>query len=131
MIENRTLRLGQVSRKLNVGRNTIINFLKEKGYNINSNPNAKINSEQYTLLENVFEDSAVEKKVASRLIPDRPLDAISTPPPVANELILILLNSPLGPILRSIPPERRKSVTSKTCLPKIVVVFFAFTFPKR
>ena len=43
MIENRTLRLGQVSRKLNVGRNTIINFLKEKGYNINSNPNAKIN----------------------------------------------------------------------------------------
>ena len=34
MIENRTLRLGQIARKLNVGRNTIINFLKEKGYNI-------------------------------------------------------------------------------------------------
>ena len=67
MIENRTLRLGQVSRKLNVGRNTIINFLKEKGYNVNSNPNAKINSEQYTLLENVFKDSAVEKKVASNI----------------------------------------------------------------
>ena len=67
MIENRTLRLGQIARKLNVGRNTIINFLKEKGYNIDSNPNAKINSEQYTLLENAFEDSAVEKKVASNI----------------------------------------------------------------
>ena len=42
MIENRTLRLGQISRKLNVGRNTIINFLKEKGHNVDSNPNAKI-----------------------------------------------------------------------------------------
>ena len=67
MIENRTLRLGQIARKLNVGRNTIINFLKEKGYNIDSNPNAKINNEQYTLLENAFEDSAVEKKVASNI----------------------------------------------------------------
>ena len=67
MIENRTLRLGQIAKKLNVGRNTIINFLKEKGYNIDSNPNAKINSEQYTLLENAFEDSAVEKKVASNI----------------------------------------------------------------
>jgi len=67
MIENRTLRLGQISRKLNVGRNTIINFLKEKGYNVDSNPNAKINSEQYMLLENAFEDSAVEKKVASNI----------------------------------------------------------------
>ena len=67
MIENRTLRLGQIARKLNVGRNTIINFLKEKGYNIDSNPNAKINNEQYSLLENAFADSAVEKKVASNI----------------------------------------------------------------
>ena len=32
MSETKQLRLGQVARKLNVGRNTIINFLHEKGY---------------------------------------------------------------------------------------------------
>ena len=67
MSENRILRLGQVARKLNVGRNTIIDFLKEKGFNIDSNPNAKINNDQYLILETAFQDSAVEKKVASNI----------------------------------------------------------------
>ena len=67
MSENRILRLGQVARKLNVGRNTIIDFLKEKGFNIDSNPNAKINNDQYLILESAFQDSAVEKKVASKI----------------------------------------------------------------
>ena len=31
MSEGKKLRLGQVARKLNVGRNTIINYLQEKG----------------------------------------------------------------------------------------------------
>ena len=59
------MRLGQVSRKLNIGRDTIISFLQKKGFDIDSNPNAKINVELYNLLENEFENSAVEKKAAS------------------------------------------------------------------
>ena len=67
MSEGKKLRLGQVARKLNVGRNTIINYLQEKGYDIDSNPNTKIDDSLYELLENAFEDSAVEKKVASNI----------------------------------------------------------------
>ncbi len=67
MSESKQLRLGQIARKLNVGRNTIIDFLRNKGYEIDSNPNTKINSEIYQILENAFEDSAVEKKVASNI----------------------------------------------------------------
>ena len=67
MSEGKKLRLGQVARKLNVGRNTIINYLQEKGYDIDSNPNTKIDDSLYKLLENAFEDSAVEKKVASNI----------------------------------------------------------------
>ena len=42
MSEGKQLRLGQVARKLNVGRNTIISYLQDKGYEIDSNPNTKI-----------------------------------------------------------------------------------------
>ena len=67
MSETKHLRLGQVARKLNVGRNTIINFLHEKGYEVDSNPNTKISQDLFKILENAFEDSAVEKKVASNI----------------------------------------------------------------
>ena len=67
MSETKQLRLGQVARKLNVGRNTIINFLHEKGYEVDSNPNTKISQDLFKILENAFEDSAVEKKVASNI----------------------------------------------------------------
>ena len=59
--------LGQVARKLNVGRNTIISYLQDKGYEIDSNPNTKIDDSLFKILENAFEDSAVEKKVASNI----------------------------------------------------------------
>ena len=66
MSEGKQLRLRQVARKLNVGRNTIINYLHEKGYEIDSSPNTKIDNALYTILENAFQDSAVEK-VASNI----------------------------------------------------------------
>jgi translation initiation factor IF-2 len=67
MSEGKQLRLGQVARKLNVGRNTIISYLHDKGYEIDSNPNTKIDDDLFRILENAFEDSAVEKKVASNI----------------------------------------------------------------
>ena len=67
MSESKQLRLGQIARKLNVGRNTIIDFLRNKGYEIDFNPNTKIDPKIYQILENAFEDSAVEKKVASNI----------------------------------------------------------------
>ena len=48
-MDKSTMRLGQVSRKLNIGRDTIITFLQKKGFDIDSNPNAKINVELYKL----------------------------------------------------------------------------------
>ncbi len=60
-------RLSQVSRKLNVGRNTILDFLKEKGYEVDSNPNSKIPQDQYDMLARKFAESAHEKEEASEL----------------------------------------------------------------
>ena len=51
MSESKQLRLGQIARKLNVGRNTIIDFLRNKGFEIDSNPNTKIASKIYHILQ--------------------------------------------------------------------------------
>lgn len=60
-------RISQVARELNVGRNTITEFLAKKGHSVDSSPNAKISEEQYQLLLKEFESSASIKREASEL----------------------------------------------------------------
>ena len=64
---DKIMRLSQVSRKLNIGKNTIIDFLATKGYKVEDNPNYKINEEQLSLLSKEFADSALDKEEASSL----------------------------------------------------------------
>ncbi len=61
------MRLSQVSRKFNIGKNTILDFLEEKGYKVEDNPNFKITEEQIQLLSKEFADSAHDKEEASGL----------------------------------------------------------------
>jgi translation initiation factor IF-2 len=67
MAEEKTIRLGQASRKLNVGHNTILDFLAEKGFDVENNPNAKLTSEQFAMLSKEYASSASEKAEASGL----------------------------------------------------------------
>ncbi len=61
------IRLGQASRKLNVGHNTILEFLSKKGFTVENNPNAKLTGEQYAMLSKEYASSASEKLEASGL----------------------------------------------------------------
>lgn len=67
MAEEKMIRLGQASRKLNVGHNTILEFLSQKGFTVDNNPNAKLTGEQYAMLSKEFASSASEKLEASGL----------------------------------------------------------------
>ena len=67
MAEEKTMRLSQVARKLNVGRNTIIDFLEDKGFDVDRSPNSKVTSEQFNMLSKEFAASASEKEEASGL----------------------------------------------------------------
>jgi translation initiation factor IF-2 len=63
MSETKTWRLNKVAKEFNVGLATIVEFLKEKGYNIDLNPNTKIDEKQYDLLSKEFAaDKAVKEK---------------------------------------------------------------------
>lgn len=67
MADEKMMRLSQVARKLNVGRNTITDFLAKKGFEVDSSPNSKITPEQYNMLAKEFESSALDKEEASGL----------------------------------------------------------------
>ena len=49
-----TIRLNKVTRDLNVGITTVVEFLQKKGYAIEASPNAKITEEQYAVLVKEF-----------------------------------------------------------------------------
>ena len=61
------MRLSQVARKLNVGRSTIVDFLSQKGFDVDASPNSKINMEQFQMLSKEFAASAMDKEEASGL----------------------------------------------------------------
>ncbi len=48
------IRLNKVTRNLNVGISTVVDFLEKKGYTVEASPNAKITDEQYAELVKKF-----------------------------------------------------------------------------
>jgi translation initiation factor IF-2 len=67
MSEEKTMRLGQAARKLNVGIATLVESLAKKGFEVENNPNSKINNDQFDMLAKEFKSSAQDKEEASHL----------------------------------------------------------------
>ncbi|WP_373494454.1 translation initiation factor IF-2 [Aquiflexum sp.] len=67
MSEEKMMRLGQAARKLNVGIATIVDSLAKKGFEVENNPNSKINLDQFEMLAKEFKSSAQDKEEASHL----------------------------------------------------------------
>jgi len=64
MSEERVIRINKVLRELNISLDRAVDYLKDKGHNIDASPNAKISSEEYNALINQF-SADKGKKVAS------------------------------------------------------------------
>ncbi len=58
-------RLNKVAKNLNVGIQTIVQFLSKKGYQVDTNPNTKITAQQYYLVLTAFENERVVKQKES------------------------------------------------------------------
>lgn len=63
----KTMRLSQLARTLNVGTNTIVDFLGQKGFNVDHSPNTKISPDQVSIVKKEFQDSALDKEEASEI----------------------------------------------------------------
>ena len=66
-----TIRLNKVTRDLNVGITTVVEFLQKKGYAIEANPNTKITEEQYAILVKEFSTDKNLKIESEKFIQER------------------------------------------------------------
>lgn len=65
------IKLINVTRDLNVGITSVVEFLHKKGHHVESNPNTKISDEQYALLVNEFGKGLHDGKDRDRSSSDR------------------------------------------------------------
>src|SRR5690606_27468528 len=61
-------RLVQIAKELNVGTGSIVDFLAEKGFEIEDKPTAKVADEMYGLLVQEFKGSMAVKEQANKLV---------------------------------------------------------------
>ncbi|BCY28127.1 translation initiation factor IF-2 [Flavobacterium okayamense] len=64
MSEKRVIRINKVLRELNISLDRAVDFLKEKGHEIESSPNAKISDEEYVVLCNQFSADKGKKEAS-------------------------------------------------------------------
>jgi len=86
-----SIRLNKVTRDLNVGMTTLVDFLQKKGHVVENNPNTKITEEEYEILVKEFSQDMTLKKEAERLVYERlnrEKQKIEEATPKADEVVL-------------------------------------------
>ena len=66
-----TIRLNKVTRDLNVGITTAVEFLQKKGFTVEANPNTKITDEQFEMLKKEFSNDKDLKIKSERFSQER------------------------------------------------------------
>ena len=64
---NFTIRLSKAAKELNVGKDTIVEFLAKKGFQVNPAPNTKLSADMYELLSKEFQAEKSVKDLSKRL----------------------------------------------------------------
>src|SRR5687767_3157398 len=87
MTEEKTMRLNQAAKTLNIGISSVVEFLTLKGFEIENKPTAKITQEQFKLLLKAFESSVADKLEALEKVKKAPEPEIKkTETPVAPKV---------------------------------------------
>ena len=68
---DKTVRLSKVAREFNQALHTIVEFLAAKGHKVDANPNAKIGSVEYDLLDAEFGTDKAEKAASKQIVQAR------------------------------------------------------------
>jgi len=66
-VEKKPVRLSKVAREFNIGISTIVEYLKKKGHEVESNPNTKISPELYNILLDEFKSEKTVKEEAAKI----------------------------------------------------------------
>ncbi len=103
MTGNDNIRIGKVLKEFNIGMGTLVEFLRKKGIDIDSNPGAKLTGEQYSLVAKEFKKEQIvkeeSKKVAIKVkdITDKEPKSIEDEEPVKELFIKTTVEEVKGP----------------------------------
>ncbi len=76
-----SIRLNKIIREFNVGIGTIVDFLREKGFEVNASPSEKITDEQYEILKKEFGADKDLRKGSRKAYPWTPGQKKKAPAP--------------------------------------------------
>ena len=100
-------RLVKVAKELNVGTDSIVEYLSKKGFVIEAKPTSMISDEMHNLLLQEFSGSmAIKEQADSMVIGARPAKATEVATPVAPE-------PPKKEVPPVVPPPPPKSTVKK------------------
>ncbi|WP_118193766.1 translation initiation factor IF-2 [Albibacterium indicum] len=68
MTEGKSINLLKAAKELNIGIATAVEFLNKKGYDIESKPNTKLNSEMYDVLLKEYQGDKIVKEEANQIV---------------------------------------------------------------
>jgi len=68
MTEGRSINLLKAAKELNIGIATAVEFLSKKGFDIESKPNTKLNSEMYNVLLKEYQGDKIVKEEANQIV---------------------------------------------------------------
>ena len=71
MAEEKALRLIKVAKEFNVGMQHVVEYLESKGVKVDSNPNAKISPEVYTILQEKYQPDKLARLDAQEVTKEK------------------------------------------------------------
>ncbi|MBK0380316.1 translation initiation factor IF-2 [Mucilaginibacter segetis] len=135
MSEDKSIKLFKAAKELNIGTGTIVDFLAQKGYKVDKQPNAKLNGDMYEVLLKEFAVDKIIKEEAKQISIGkiRKEETVQLPEPIEsrrsrefeNEEILIKNTGHFtAPVEKPKPvePEKPKSEEPNESLPGVKVV---------
>ncbi|NNF36410.1 MAG: translation initiation factor IF-2 [Saprospiraceae bacterium] len=119
-------RLVKIAKELNVGTSTIVDFLTEKGYEIDNKPTSKVSDEMYADLLREFSKSMDIKEKADQLVigtrpatkVEKPVETVST----VTETIEPEKEEPVKVEEPVVEKEEEEVITAKTDTPQLKVI---------
>jgi translation initiation factor IF-2 len=115
MTEGKSINLLRAAKELNIGIGTAVDFLSKKGFDVESKPNTKLNSEMYGILLKEFQGDKIVKEEANQIVIGKirrdevPLEEVPAKQAKKNdsEDILIKDTSTLKPAVEEKTPDQQ------------------------
>jgi translation initiation factor IF-2 len=117
MAEEKMMRLSQVAKQINMGLNSIVDYLAGKGFKVDLSPNTKLNFEQLSVLAKDFGKPELIKDSAAIVPEVSEKKEIESKDADDTGILYFRTNTPAKPIIEEVKPEPQKEVVEEKVVP--------------